>query len=107
MALYFVELDFGQAGTAFVETDRLTNSRKRVIDNIRHGEWPGCEVLRVLEVNEDEGTCRDVTEDMAREVLDALDADYEHVPLFLRNFIDWQLGAGAADAHDASIPVAA
>lgn len=107
MTLYFVEVDFGQVGSAFVETSRLTNSRQRVLENIRHGEWPDCEVLRVLEVNEDEGTCRDVTEDMARDVLEALDKDYEHVPSFLRNFIDWQIGPSAADAHDASIPVAA
>jgi hypothetical protein len=107
MPLYFIELDFGKAGAAFAETDRLTNSRKWAIDAIRSGEWPNCEVLRVLEVNEDEGTCRDVTEDMAREVLNALDADYEHVPSFLRDFIDSQLYAGAADAHDARIPVAA
>lgn len=107
MPLYFVEVNFGTVGTAFVETDRLANSRQSIINAIRHGEWPGCEVERVLEVNEDEGTCRDVTEDMAREVLDALDRDYAHVPSFLRNFIDRQLGASVADAHDASIPVAA
>ena len=67
MPLYFVEANFGKLGTAFVETDRLTNSRANVINNIMSGEW---NVVRVLEVNEDEGTCRDVSEDLAREICD-------------------------------------
>lgn len=69
MPLYFVEASFGKLGTAFVETDRLTNSRANIINSIVSGEWDG--VVRVLEVNEDEGTCRDVSEDIAREVCDA------------------------------------
>lgn len=97
--LYFVEADYGKLGTAFVETDRTTNSRVSVVRGIVSGEWSA---VRVLEVSEDEGTCRDVTEDMAREVLELLDSEYEKVPDFLRNFIDDQIFAGAADKHDAS-----
>ena len=64
--LYFVECDFGKLGTAFVETDRLSNSRANVISNIVSGEYD--RPLRVLEVTEDEGRCRDVSEDIAREI---------------------------------------
>jgi len=60
--LYFVECDFGKIGTAFVETDRFRNSRQRVLENIAEGQYG--RILRILEVVEDEGTCRDVTEDM-------------------------------------------
>lgn len=102
MTLYFVEIDHG----TFVETDRLTNSRKHTVSLIAAGEWHA-DVTRVLEVNEDEGACRDVTEDMAREVLERLDTNYDHVPSFLRDWIDTQLGAGAADAHDARVHSAA
>lgn len=64
MTLYFVERDFGKLGTGFLELDRLTNSRQRVIDDIRDGQLEREKVLRILEVDEDEGTCRNVTCDI-------------------------------------------
>lgn len=64
--LYFIECDFGKLGTAFVEIDRLTNSRANIISNIVSGEYE--RVIRVLEVTEDEGRCVDVSEDIAREI---------------------------------------
>ena len=75
--LYFVEADFGKLGTAFVETDRLTNSRANVISNIVSGEWE--RALRVLEVCEDENRCRDVSEDIAREICNRV-VDGEPMP---------------------------
>lgn len=75
--LYFVEASFGKAGTAFVETDRLTNSRANVISNIVSGEWD--RVIRVLEVCEDEGRCSDVSEDIAREICNRV-VDGEPMP---------------------------
>lgn len=66
--LYFVEIDLGKLGNVFVEIDRLTNSRASIISNIVSGEWQ--RPLRILEITEDEGRCRDVSEDIAREICD-------------------------------------
>jgi len=59
--IYFIEVA-GQnvRGKWFLEFDR-DESRSQIIDTIR--EY-GARVLKVLEVNEDEGTCRDVTDEM-------------------------------------------
>lgn len=58
--LYLIEGDFGSHGKAFIETDRDKNSRAHVIGLIRSGE---VKLIKVLEIVEDEGTCRDVTDE--------------------------------------------
>jgi len=65
--LYFVECDYGKRGQEFWPTQRNTSSRAQVVADILKGEIGG--VIKVLEVFEDEGTCRDITEDVALEVL--------------------------------------
>lgn len=70
--LYLVEASFGSIGRAFIETDRDKNSRKHVVELISSGE---VDPVKVLEVCEDEGTCRDVTADILAEV-DAI--NYAH-----------------------------
>lgn len=62
--LYLIEASFGRLGRAFIETDRDENSRQHVISLIATGE---VDPVKVIEVCEDEGTCRDVTEDILRE----------------------------------------
>jgi hypothetical protein len=63
--LYFIEASFGRQGCAFIETDRDTNSRASVIALIRSGE---VNAFKVIEVCEDEGTVRDVTEEILEEI---------------------------------------
>ena len=63
MTLYLVERDFGKNGTEVIGYREYT--RSKVIDLIAKGEWPN--LIRVLEVIEDEGSVRDVTEDMQME----------------------------------------
>ena len=48
-------------GRWFIECDRDTNSREAAIELIRSGE---VDPVKVLEICEDEGTCRDVTADI-------------------------------------------
>ncbi len=65
--IYFVEVEgllHGRRSRWFLETDRDENSANAVRALIRHDN-----VVKVLEVNEDEGTTRDVTEDMRCEAL--------------------------------------
>ncbi len=63
--LYLIEANFGRYGKSFIETDRDVNSRAHVIELIRSGE---VNPIKVIEVCEDEGTVRDVTEDILTEV---------------------------------------
>lgn len=63
-ALYFVEIQgLKIRGKWFLECDR-DETRADVLETIR---LYGSKVLKVLEVVEDEGTCRDVTADMIAE----------------------------------------
>jgi hypothetical protein len=96
--LYFVKADFGRLGKAFVETDPDRNSRLQVVADIFTGEIRSA--LQVLECNPVEGTCRDVTEDIARDVYAHVHDRGEQCPAHLRDFIDLTLGAGAADHLD-------
>jgi hypothetical protein len=59
--LYFVETQHSSLGRWFIECDRDKNSRAQIIGLIRSGE---VDPVKVLEVIEDEGTCRDVTEEL-------------------------------------------
>lgn len=66
--LYLVECDFGQYGRAFQETDRDDNSRVEIVRQIRNGS---VNVIKVLEIDEQSGTCTDVTEDILAEAAEA------------------------------------
>lgn len=66
--IYFIKADFGKLGAAWVErdvneTDRATTIRDLIGMQI---DRP----LAVIEMNPDEGTSRDVSEDIAREIAD-------------------------------------
>jgi hypothetical protein len=99
-ALYFVEADFGRHGRAFVETDRDKNSRRQVIADIALGQLEN--VIQVLEIVEDEGSCRDVTEDIACEVRDFLGKENCGVRGALRDWIDHWCGPSTADQLNAA-----
>lgn len=60
--LLFVEVDFGRHGKAFLELDRDSNCRAEVLREIRSGR-----VIKVLEVDEETGTCRSVLEELEEE----------------------------------------
>lgn len=63
--LYFVESYFPRLRQrAFIECDRDSNSREYVKGLIRTGEVTP---LKVLEVDEEQGTCRDVTAEILEE----------------------------------------
>lgn len=98
--LYFVQCDYGRIGKAFVETDPDKNSRLQVIADIFTGQIE--RPVQILECNPVEGTCRDVTEDIARDLSAHIQDAGEACPARLRDFLDLCLGAGAADRLDIS-----
>lgn len=62
--LYFAECSYGRLGREFQATDRDKNSRAEIIREIRSG---GINPVKILEIDEDAGTCRDVTEELIAE----------------------------------------
>jgi hypothetical protein len=97
--LYFVLADFSDAGHAFVETDVARNSLRQVIVDIATGEI-SAPPLQIIECNPVEHICNDITADVAREVHARLSDSGEGCPARLRDFLDDNLIAGAADFLD-------
>ena len=62
--LYLAEVHLGRLGRVFLETDRDSNSRAHIVSLIRTGEH---DVVKVIEIDEVEGSCRDVTDDIVSE----------------------------------------
>ncbi len=67
VTVYIVLNDYGSLGRAYVETDAAKADEATVIENILTGEY-SCP-LSVVAFNTVEGWARDVTEDIAREVM--------------------------------------
>lgn len=62
--LYFAECCYGRLGREFQALDRDTNSRAEIIREIRSG---GIKPIKIIEVDEQAGTVRDVTEELIAE----------------------------------------
>lgn len=62
--LFFAEVRYGRLGNEFQATDRDANSRAEIVRQIRSG---GIDPIKVLEIDETAGTCRDVTEELIAE----------------------------------------
>ena len=84
--LYFVEQRTARVrGAWFGELDRDTNSRQSTIDAIRTGE---VDPVKVLEVDERAGTCRDVTDEIMAQA--DREAEPEPAPRTLADRIAWE-----------------
>ena len=62
--LYFAECSYGRLGNEFAALDRDKNSRAEVVREIRSG---GIKPIKILEVDEQAGSVRDVTEELLAE----------------------------------------
>jgi hypothetical protein len=92
VTVYLVLEDFGQLGRAFLETDIGEADRETIIRNFMSGQYE--KALRVVAFNTAEGWSRDVSEDIAGEVLDrAFDAD-DSLGDNTKQFIDRHVTAG-------------
>jgi hypothetical protein len=68
VAVYLVEEDLGRSGRAYLETDAAEADRGTIIRNFISGQYDT--PVRVVAFNTAEGWSRDVSEDIAYEVLD-------------------------------------
>ncbi len=67
-AVHIVLEDFGKLGRAYRETDEAEADEQTLIDDILSGQFG--HIARVVAFNTVEGWSRDVTEDIAREVVE-------------------------------------
>ena len=89
VTVYIVLNDFGQLGRAYVEIDEATADEQTVVNNISDGEYSN--PVRVVAFNTAEGWSRDVTEDIARALLEkeAREADLsESARRFVERVLD-------------------
>jgi hypothetical protein len=92
VTVYLVEEDFGRNGRAYLETETSEADRETIIRNFISGQYD--RPVRVIAFNTAEGWSRDVSEDIAYEVLDqAYDAD-EVLTEGTKSFIDHHVTPG-------------
>jgi hypothetical protein len=93
VTVYIVVEDFGDLGRSFRETDLAEADFDTMVRNIISGEYRN--PLRVVAFNTVEGWSRDVSEDIANEVLDrTYDADAT-LGVGTKRFIDMHVTPGA------------
>jgi hypothetical protein len=89
VTVYIVLNDFGQLGRAYVETDEAAADVQTVVNKISDGEYSN--PIRVVAFNTAEEWSRDVTDDIARALLDreAREADLsESARRFVERVLD-------------------
>jgi len=88
--VYIVLDDFGEAGRAYRETDEAEADLENVIDSMMKGQYR--DPVRVVGFNTSEGWSRDVSEDIAWEVLKRLPTKGKSIPPETRRFLEWHVG---------------
>jgi hypothetical protein len=87
--VYIVIEDFGRHGRSYLETDLTQADRATIVRNFISGQYD--DALRVISFNVAEGWSRDVSEDIAGEIIDrAYDGD-ETLTEGTKRFIDRHL----------------
>ena len=83
--VHLVLCDFGKLGSAYVETEPVM-TEAAVVANMLAGEYD--QPLEVVAFNVSEGWSRDVSEDIARLVVDRARAEGRTIPTASRRFIE-------------------
>ena len=87
---YVVLDDLGKLGRAYREVDEEYADRATVIRDISNGQYSN--PVRVVSFNTAEGWSRDVTEDIAREILDLAHRKAEPLSKSAQAFVEWATG---------------
>jgi hypothetical protein len=96
VTVHIVLNDFGPLGRAYCETDEVEADEETVVENILSGQYS--HPLRVVAFNTAEGWARDVTEDIARTVLDRAQSENRSIGKAVQEFLGNALGADAAES---------
>jgi hypothetical protein len=97
MTIYLVLDDFGKLGRAYREADEEKSDLESVVTALLSGEYRN--PVRVVAFNTAEGWARDVSEDVAWEVLRRA-RDGTALPLSSHNFIAFHVGEHATLAAE-------
>jgi hypothetical protein len=84
--VYLVLNDFGDLGWAWPEADEQRTDLETVIRDLLAGQYSN--PVRVVAFNTDEGWSRDLSEDIAGELVGRLTADGRDTPEWLEAFIE-------------------
>ena len=90
VAVYIVLDDYGRSGKVYRETDEAAADLETVISDIMAGQYN--HPSRVVAFNTSEGWSRDVTEDVAREILDRSKRAGEPLDGIARAFVERMAG---------------
>jgi hypothetical protein len=85
-ATYLVLNDFGALGKAYVETDPADGDRETIIRSLLSGQYDN--PIRVVAFNAESGWSRDVSEDIARELMERAAANDDELPDATVTFIE-------------------
>jgi hypothetical protein len=86
VTVHIVLNDFGPLGRAYCETDEVEADEETVVENILNGQYS--HPLRVIAFNTAEGWARDVTEDIARAVLDRARGENRSIGKATQEFLE-------------------
>jgi hypothetical protein len=86
VVVHMVLDDYGKAGRVYRETDEQAASIENVIDDLLTGQFNN--PVRVVAFNTSEGWSRDVSEDVAREVLRRVAARGRPLAASSRQFVE-------------------
>jgi hypothetical protein len=90
VTVHIVLDDFGRAGRVYRETDEARASLSDVIDDLLTGQFNN--PLRVIALNTAEGWSRDVSEDIAWEVLNRAVKESKPLPSTTRGCVKFHVG---------------
>ena len=91
VAVHIVLDDFGKAGRAYREADERETSLETVIDDLITGQYNN--PVRVVAFNTSEGWSRDVSEDLAREVVRRVVEQGRTLAVSSRQFVETYVDA--------------
>jgi hypothetical protein len=91
VTVHIVLDDFGKAGRVYRETDEEDGGLEAVIGNLFTGQYNN--PVRVIAFNTAEGWSRDVSEDVAWEVLNRAVKENRSIASATRNFVEFHVGS--------------
>lgn len=91
VAVHIVLDDFGKLGRAYRETDEARATFEEVVDDFLTGQFSN--PLRVVAFNTAEGWARDVSEDVAWDVLRRAANEGRTLSSSTRDFVEFHVGA--------------
>jgi hypothetical protein len=98
--VHLVLCDLGPSGQAFVETDPGEADRFSIVSNMTIGRYG--RPVRVMAFNALDGTCRDVSAEIAGELLRAIEVD--GLPEGTQAFVQDQTQREAEDSDGTKLP---